>query len=121
MPANRTRPRLLILGCSTRAAAWSAVRAGFFPVCADEFGDEDLRQVAEVLRKRRVEQPRPREEDEGEAVAPPEPEDWFSLADLLEPEDQTFPEVEITSLRLSDTAADLADLDDERPSDARAS
>ena len=49
MPPNRHRPRLLILGCSTRAAAWSAVRAGFFPVCADEFGDEDLRQVAEVL------------------------------------------------------------------------
>jgi len=46
---DRTRPRLLILGCSTRAAAWSAVRAGFFPVCADEFGDADLRQVAEVV------------------------------------------------------------------------
>jgi len=46
---DRTRPRLLILGCSTRAAAWSAVRAGFFPVCADEFGDADLHQVAEVL------------------------------------------------------------------------
>jgi predicted ATP-grasp superfamily ATP-dependent carboligase len=43
------RPRLLIVGCSTRAAAWSAVRAGFRPVCADQFGDEDLRQVAEVV------------------------------------------------------------------------
>lgn len=42
------RPRLLITGASTRAAAWSAIRAGFFPVCADRFGDEDLRQVAEV-------------------------------------------------------------------------
>ncbi|HUQ70237.1 MAG TPA: ATP-grasp domain-containing protein [Planctomycetaceae bacterium] len=43
------RPRLLIVGCSTRAAAWSAVRAGFRPVCADQFGDEDLRMVAEVV------------------------------------------------------------------------
>ncbi len=43
------RPRLLIVGCSTRAAAWSAVRAGFRPVCADQFGDQDLHQVAEVL------------------------------------------------------------------------
>jgi predicted ATP-grasp superfamily ATP-dependent carboligase len=43
------RPRLLIVGCSTRAAAWSAVRAGFRPVCADQFGDEDLRQIAEIV------------------------------------------------------------------------
>ena len=42
------RPRLLITGASTRAAAWSAVRAGFFPVCADRFADADLRKVAEV-------------------------------------------------------------------------
>lgn len=45
---TESRPRLLITGASTRAAAWSAVRAGFFPVCADRFADEDLRQVAEV-------------------------------------------------------------------------
>lgn len=43
------RPRLLIVGCSTRAAAWSAIRAGFRPVCADQFGDEDLRQIAEIV------------------------------------------------------------------------
>lgn len=42
-------PRLLIVGCSTRAAAWSALRAGWRPVCADQFGDLDLQQIAEVL------------------------------------------------------------------------
>lgn len=42
-------PRLLMVGASARAAAWSAVRAGFFPVCVDRFGDLDLQQVAEVL------------------------------------------------------------------------
>ena len=41
--------RLLILGASTRAAAAIAVRAGFDPVCADRFGDEDLRRIAEVI------------------------------------------------------------------------
>jgi predicted ATP-grasp superfamily ATP-dependent carboligase len=44
-----TTPRLMILGASTRAAAQSAVRAGFQPVCADHFADEDLFEVAEVL------------------------------------------------------------------------
>ncbi|MBC7817419.1 MAG: ATP-grasp domain-containing protein [Planctomycetaceae bacterium] len=42
-------PPLLILGASTRAAAASAVRAGFAPVCADRFGDEDLRRIASVI------------------------------------------------------------------------
>jgi predicted ATP-grasp superfamily ATP-dependent carboligase len=42
-------PRLLIVGASTRAAAWSAVRAGWRPVCADQFADLDLRQVADVV------------------------------------------------------------------------
>ena len=42
-------PSLLILGASTRAAAASAVRAGFDPVCADRFGDEDLRRIASVI------------------------------------------------------------------------
>ncbi len=41
--------RLLILGASTRAAAASAVRAGFDPICADRFGDEDLRRIASVI------------------------------------------------------------------------
>ena len=43
-----SHPSLLILGASTRAAAASAVRAGFAPVCADRFGDEDLRRLASV-------------------------------------------------------------------------
>ena len=43
-----TQNRLLILGASTRAAAESACRAGFLPVCGDMFGDDDLRKVAEV-------------------------------------------------------------------------
>ena len=43
------RPSLLIVGCSTRAAAWSALRAGFQPICADQFGDADLRAVAQVI------------------------------------------------------------------------
>lgn len=42
-------PSLLILGGSTRSAAASAVRAGFQPICADRFGDEDLRRLATVL------------------------------------------------------------------------
>jgi predicted ATP-grasp superfamily ATP-dependent carboligase len=39
----------LIFGASTRAAAQSALRAGFRPTCADQFADQDLRAVAEVL------------------------------------------------------------------------
>ncbi len=42
-------PSLLILGASTRAAAASAVRAGFHPVCADRFGDADLQRIATVV------------------------------------------------------------------------
>jgi predicted ATP-grasp superfamily ATP-dependent carboligase len=37
---------LLILGASTRAAAFSALRAGLEPACADLFADRDLRSVA---------------------------------------------------------------------------
>jgi uncharacterized protein len=40
---------LMIFGASTRAAAQSAVRAGFRPLCADHFADEDLYELAEVL------------------------------------------------------------------------
>jgi uncharacterized protein len=39
----------LIFGASTRAAAQSAIRAGYRPTCADQFADEDLREIAEVL------------------------------------------------------------------------
>jgi len=47
--ADDPRPRMLIVGCSTRAAAWSAMRAGYRPVCADQFGDLDLHAVADVI------------------------------------------------------------------------
>ncbi|MCA8998796.1 MAG: ATP-grasp domain-containing protein [Planctomycetaceae bacterium] len=36
---------LLIIGASTRAAAHSAIRAGFKPLCLDMFGDADLQAV----------------------------------------------------------------------------
>lgn len=43
-----SRPRVFILGASTRAAAFSAYRAGLDPVCIDQFADADLRAMAEV-------------------------------------------------------------------------
>tara|TARA_R110002095_G_scaffold56114_4_gene48197 strand:+ start:9040 stop:10377 length:1338 start_codon:yes stop_codon:yes gene_type:complete len=45
------KPPLLIVGASTRAAAFSAVRAGFRPVCVDQYADLDLLEIAEVLLK----------------------------------------------------------------------
>lgn len=45
------KPRLLIVGASTRAAAFSAVRAGWQPVCVDQYSDQDLREIAEVIPK----------------------------------------------------------------------
>lgn len=45
MPTNET---ILILGASTRAAAFSALSAGFVPFCADMFADADLLAVAEA-------------------------------------------------------------------------
>ena len=44
-----TSRRILIVGGSTRAAADSARRAGWNPVCADLFADLDLHQIAEVI------------------------------------------------------------------------
>ncbi len=41
---------LIILGASTRAAAQSAVRAGYDPWCIDLFADRDLRAIAPVQR-----------------------------------------------------------------------
>lgn len=41
---------LLIVGASARAAAFSALRAGFRPWCADLFADADLRRHAPVMR-----------------------------------------------------------------------
>jgi predicted ATP-grasp superfamily ATP-dependent carboligase len=40
--------RLLIVGASTRAAAFSARRAGFQPICCDLFADADTCMAAEV-------------------------------------------------------------------------
>jgi uncharacterized protein len=44
------RKPLILVGSSVRAAAQFAVRAGFRPWCIDQFGDEDLRQVAADVR-----------------------------------------------------------------------
>ena len=45
-----TRQNLLILGASTRAAAFSALRAGLAPRCVDFFADRDLAAVCPVER-----------------------------------------------------------------------
>jgi predicted ATP-grasp superfamily ATP-dependent carboligase len=44
------RPPLAIVGASARAAAYSALRAGFQPVTADLFADLDLRRIATATR-----------------------------------------------------------------------
>jgi predicted ATP-grasp superfamily ATP-dependent carboligase len=41
---------MLILGASTRAAAFSALRAGLRPYCVDHFADRDLAEVCPVER-----------------------------------------------------------------------
>jgi predicted ATP-grasp superfamily ATP-dependent carboligase len=43
-------PNLLIFGASTRAAAFSALRAGLRPWCADLFADADLQARCPVIR-----------------------------------------------------------------------
>lgn len=43
-------PRLLIVGASTRAAAFSAVRAGWQPICLDRYADADLQACATTCR-----------------------------------------------------------------------
>jgi predicted ATP-grasp superfamily ATP-dependent carboligase len=44
------RPRLLILGASARAAAFSALRAGLHPWCVDLFVDLDLQQRCAITK-----------------------------------------------------------------------
>ncbi len=44
------RPDLLLIGNSVRAAAFSAIRAGFHPFCLDQFGDRDLMQFTSVQK-----------------------------------------------------------------------
>jgi predicted ATP-grasp superfamily ATP-dependent carboligase len=46
----RTEGNLIIVGTSARAAAFSALRAGLRPWCADFFADLDLRQQCAVIR-----------------------------------------------------------------------
>ena len=41
---------IFIAGASTRAAAFSALRAGLRPCCADLFADTDLRAICQVIR-----------------------------------------------------------------------
>jgi predicted ATP-grasp superfamily ATP-dependent carboligase len=48
-PISPNQP-LAIIGASTRAAAASAVRAGFQPLAADLFADADLRRIATSTR-----------------------------------------------------------------------
>ena len=50
--AQPTQPRgpLIIIGASARAAAQSALRAGYEPWCIDLFADRDLRAIAPVKR-----------------------------------------------------------------------
>jgi uncharacterized protein len=45
---------LLILGASARAAAWSALRAGFSPIAVDWFVNRDLEMVARTFRLERA-------------------------------------------------------------------
>jgi predicted ATP-grasp superfamily ATP-dependent carboligase len=42
--------RIAVVGASVRAAAASAVRAGFQPLAADRFGDDDLVRIAPTTR-----------------------------------------------------------------------
>jgi predicted ATP-grasp superfamily ATP-dependent carboligase len=42
-------PDVLVVGASARAAAFSALRAGFRPICLDHFADADLQAVAMVV------------------------------------------------------------------------
>ncbi|QDU36561.1 ATP-grasp domain protein [Maioricimonas rarisocia] len=43
-------PPVLLVGASTRAMAFSAIRSGFRPICCDRFADADLQAVAETHR-----------------------------------------------------------------------
>src|SRR4029079_11746338 len=50
LASTASRLRWPIVGASARAAAASAVRAGFQPVTADLFADLDLRRIATATR-----------------------------------------------------------------------
>ena len=42
------RPRVVVLGASTRAGVFSVLRAGFEPYAIDQFADADLREMTSV-------------------------------------------------------------------------
>ena len=41
-------PKILIVGASARAAAFSALRAGLAPICIDQYADSDLAAATET-------------------------------------------------------------------------
>ena len=50
IPSTAAQQTLILLGASTRSAAYSARRAGLTPYCADLFAYEDLRDCCHVSR-----------------------------------------------------------------------
>jgi predicted ATP-grasp superfamily ATP-dependent carboligase len=67
LPTLSLEPDLLLVGVSTRAAAFSARRAGLKPLCIDQFNDLDLQAVAKTI------------------LAPEFPEEVDRLASVLPP------------------------------------
>lgn len=57
MEPNERLPTIVLIGASVRALAFSAVRAGWRPVCFDLFADRDLRACAEAHRVARTDYP----------------------------------------------------------------
>lgn len=49
LPTLSNEPDVLLIGVSTRAAAFSARRAGLTPLCIDQFSDVDLQSVARTI------------------------------------------------------------------------
>ncbi len=49
-PIDSPPADVIIVGASTRSAAFSTIRAGLRPLCIDQFADTDLQSVAPVIR-----------------------------------------------------------------------
>ncbi len=47
---SSSAPAVMIIGASARAAAFSAIRAGFQTTCVDQFADVDLQQFSDTVR-----------------------------------------------------------------------
>ncbi|QDU43806.1 ATP-grasp domain protein [Symmachiella dynata] len=104
MPKERspTNPQpLLICGASTRAAAFSALRAGIGPVCADLFADTDLARAATVVRIPRY------PDDIAATVAQLPPADWLYTG-ALENFPQTVADIAAQRTLLGNSPATLA-------------